>query len=110
MNPDCGCPADEADKLERGTLWALLAINATMFAAEAVAGWWGESTGLLADSLDMLADAAVYGVALYAVGRKDRQASAASARGVLQMALGLGVLMEVLRRFLYGSEPVSVLM
>ena len=107
---DNGCEADTAASLERGTLWTLLAINATMFATEAIVGWLGESTGLLADSLDMLADAGVYGIALYAVGRLDRQAVAAAISGVLQMLLGLGVLVEVIRRFVVGSEPVSALM
>ncbi len=108
---DCGCELEEAAELERKSLWALLAINGVMFIAEAVAGWWGESTGLLADSLDMLADASVYGIALYAVGRSARlQTNAATASGVLQIALGLGVLGEVVRRFLYGSDPVSMLM
>jgi cation diffusion facilitator family transporter len=109
--PDCGCELDEAAQLQRKTLWTLLGINAAMFVVEAIAGWWGESTGLLADSLDMLADASVYGIALYAVGRLPRhQVNAAVASGVLQILLGLGVLLEVLRHFLYGSEPVSVLM
>lgn len=108
---ECGCELDEAARLERRTLWKLLAINGVMFIAEAVAGWWGESTGLLADSLDMLADASVYGMALYAVGRSRRlQANAATASGALQIALSLGVLVEVVRRFLYGSDPVSMLM
>jgi cation diffusion facilitator family transporter len=107
---ECGCGTDEADHLERRTLWTLLAINAMMFVGEAVAGWLGESTGLLADSLDMLADAAVYGISLYAVGHSDRQASAAKISGVMQMALGLGVLLEVGRRYAFGSEPVGVLM
>jgi Co/Zn/Cd efflux system component len=108
---DCGGELQEAAELERQTLWILLAINAAMFVSEAIAGWWGESAGLLADSLDMLADASVYGIALYAVGRSQRlQANAATASGVLQIALGLGVLFEVGRRFLYGSDPVSPLM
>ena len=108
---DCGSELEEAAELERKTLWTLLAINGAMFLAEATAGWWGESTGLLADSLDMLADASVYGIALYAVGRSRRlQANAATAGGVLQIALGLGVLLEIVRRFLNGSEPVSALM
>jgi Co/Zn/Cd efflux system component len=82
-----------------------------MFVAEAFAGWRGESTGLLADSLDMLADASVYGTALYAVGRSRRlQAGAAAASGVIQILLGIGVLIQVILRFLYGSDPVSVLM
>jgi Co/Zn/Cd efflux system component len=82
-----------------------------MFATEAAIGWWAESAGLLADSLDMLADAFVYGIALYAVGRSVRhQANAATAAGVMQMALGLGVAFEVIRRFLFPSEPVSIAM
>lgn len=108
---DCSCELEDAAELERKTLWTLLAINGAMFLAEAITGWWAESTGLLADSLDMLADASVYGIALYAVGRSGRiQANAATAAGVLQIALGLGVLLEVVRRFLSGSEPISVLM
>jgi cation diffusion facilitator family transporter len=108
---ECGCEPGQAEKLERLTLWWLLAINGLMFAGEALAGWWGESAGLLADSLDMLADATVYGVALYAVGRSRRlQAHAANASGMMQIALGLGVLLEVVRRFVAGSEPVSMLM
>lgn len=107
----CSCELDEAAELERKTLGMLLAINAAMFIIEAIAGWWSESTGLLADSLDMLADASVYGIALYAVGRSRRlQANAATASGVLQIALGLGVLLEVVHRSLYGSEPVSLIM
>jgi cation diffusion facilitator family transporter len=108
---ECGCELEETARLERRTLWALLSINAVMFVAEAACGWLADSTALLADSLDMLADASVYGLALYAVGRSRRlQVSAAGASGVLQILLGLGVLAGVLRRFLYGSDPVSVLM
>ena len=106
----CGCSQGAAD-LERKTLWTLLLINGVMFLVEALAGWWGESTGLLADSLDMLADAIVYGVSLYAVGRSHRlQTRSAVASGWIQITLGLGVLCEVVRRFVFGSEPVSVLM
>lgn len=108
---ECGCELEEAAELERRTLWTLLAVNGMMFITEAVVGWWGESTGLLADSLDMLADASVYGIALYAVGRPPRfQTHAATASGVLQIALGVGVLAEVVRRFFYDSDPASMLM
>lgn len=108
---DCGCELEEADALERRTLWSLLAINASMFVVEAVAGWLWESTGLIADSLDMLADATVYGIGLYAVGRPlMAKARAAFASGVSQIALGIGVLGDVARRFLVGSDPISALM
>ena len=103
--------AIEADASESRVLKQLLAINAVMFLVEIVVGWWAQSTGLIADSLDMLADAAVYGVALYAVGHSIRmKVRAAHFAGWLQLILAFGALFEVGRRFLYGSEPVSTLM
>lgn len=96
---------------ESRVLRALLGINALMFVVELVLGVLAESTGLIADSLDMFADAAVYGLAFYAVGRsKGLQLKAAHLSGFLQIALALGVLLEVVRRFIFGSEPESLLM
>jgi len=89
----------------------LLAINATMFAVELGVGVMAESTGLIADSLDMLADAAVYGIALFAVGRSSTaKVHAALFSGGFQVLLALGVAFDVSRRALFGSEPVSELM
>jgi Co/Zn/Cd efflux system component len=106
----CNCGTEQADTLERKTLLALLYINAFMFVTELIAGWLAQSTGLIADSLDMLADAAVYGLSFYAVGKGLlRQAKAAQVSGYLQVILGLGVLFEVVRRLLFGSEPQSIL-
>lgn len=103
--PDPARPTP-ADSRERRTLWILMAINGVMFVAEMVAGWFAQSTGLMADALDMLADAAVYGTSLYAVGRAARlQVRAAHVSGWLQMALALGALAEVIRRFFLGSQP-----
>ncbi|WP_411961287.1 cation transporter (plasmid) [Pseudomonas mandelii] len=96
---------------EESTLKILLGINAAMFVIEMGAGLIAQSAGLVADSLDMFADAAVYGLALYAVGRSARlQVRAAHLAGFFQIVLALGVLVEVARRFLYGSEPESMLM
>ncbi len=99
-------PAGPGAKSEAGVLRVLLAINASMFVVELVAGWTAESTGLIADSLDMLADAVVYGLALYAVGRAARvKVRAAHLSGVFQGILAVGVFADVLRRFLTGSAP-----
>lgn len=99
----------EAQK-ESGILKWLLAINGIMFVIEITIGWWAQSTGLIADSLDMFADAAVYGVALYAVGRSTRlKLRSAHFSGWLQLMLAFGALSEVVRRFMFGSEPASVL-
>ena len=107
---DCGCGTEQADKLERKTLITLLSINGFMFVVEAVLGWYAQSTGLIADSLDMLADATVYGLSLYVVGKGIAlQAKSATVSGVLQIVLGVGVLFEVARRLAFGSEPQSVL-
>ncbi|MDX1342963.1 MAG: cation transporter, partial [Reinekea sp.] len=107
---DCGCGAEQAESLERKTLLVLLAINGFMFVTEFVLGWFAQSTGLIADSLDMLADATVYGLSLYAVGKGiTKQVNAARLSGYLQILLGVGVLFEVLRRVLFGSEPQSTL-
>lgn len=99
------------DASEAMTLRLLLAINAVMFLVELAWGLIAQSTGLVADSLDMFADAAVYGLALYAVGRAaSLKTRAAHLAGWLQMALAIGALSEVIRRSVFGSEPESGLM
>lgn len=106
----CGCEVEIKNQEESRVLIILLVINALMFLVEIVAGIVGQSTALTADSLDMLADASVYGVALYAVGRSALlKIRAATLSGVLQTLLGIGVLVDVLRRFMAGSEPISSL-
>ena len=103
--------AKQEAQTEAGILKWLLAINGIMFVIEITVGWWAQSTGLIADSLDMFADAAVYGVALYAVGHSVRvKLRAAHFSGWLQIILALGALGEVVRRLVFGSEPVSTLM
>jgi cation diffusion facilitator family transporter len=107
----CGCDVEIKDKTESRVLIILLAINGFMFFIEFSIGWWAQSTALIADALDMLADAMVYGVGLYAVGKAVRvKIHAATISGWLQIILGLLVLSDILRRFIYGSEPVSELM
>ncbi|MBA3024212.1 MAG: cation diffusion facilitator family transporter [Gammaproteobacteria bacterium] len=107
----CGCEMEARNEQERRTLRIVLGINAVMFMFEIVLGWLAQSTGLIADSLDMLADALVYAISLYAVGRADElKDRAARLSGMLQIGLAVLVLVDVLRRFLYGSEPVSLLM
>ena len=96
---------------ESSTLRWLLGINAVLFVVEMTAGLIAQSTGLIGESLDNFADAAVYGLALYAVGHSVKmQVRAAHFAGVLQLILAVGVLVEVVRRFVFGSEPESMVM
>lgn len=87
-------------------LWAMLAINGVMFVIELVAGWWSDSAGLIADAMDMFADAAVYGMALYAVGRSlQHKQRAARYSGWLQLLLALWALAETARRIVVAASP-----
>ncbi|MCP5093163.1 MAG: cation transporter [Gammaproteobacteria bacterium] len=108
---DCDCDVEVESNGQGRVLWILLSINAIMFIAEMTAGILAESTGLIADSLDMLADTTVYAIGLYAVGRAaSEKIRAASLSGLFQIMLAVGVAVEVGRRMLFGSEPEALFM
>lgn len=87
-------------------LWIVLAINAVMFFVEGWAGLLAHSTSLLADALDMLGDALVYGFSLFVLVRSARwQAGAALAKGAFMLAFGLGVLGEALYKVFHPVMP-----
>ncbi|MEX2234607.1 MAG: cation transporter [Cyclobacteriaceae bacterium] len=88
-------------------LWTVLAINFGCFVLEIVTGFTSRSMGLVADSLDMLAYAFVYGLALFVVGGTAiRKKSIATAAGYLQMVLAIVGFTEALRRFMgYDLAP-----
>ena len=92
------------ERAQRRLLWTVLLINFGFFVLEMVTGWLSHSLGLVADSLDMLADSVVYGLSLLAVGgsalRKRRTATAA---GYLQLLLALLGFAEVVRRYFFGE-------
>ncbi len=66
---DACCAVTRVAVQQRRVFRIVLWINATMFLVEAVAGILSNSTALLADSVDMLGDAIIYGFSLYVVGR-----------------------------------------
>jgi cation diffusion facilitator family transporter len=77
-----------------------------MFVVELAAGLRAGSVGLIADGLDMLTDTCSYGIALLAIGRSMRfKANAATLTGVFLLLLGVGVLVDVLRRAIWGEAP-----
>lgn len=89
---------------QRKLLWTVLGINFGFFLIEIVSGIVSNSMGLVADSLDMLADAFVYGISLLAVGAAiNRKKQVARVAGYFQLGLASLGLIEVLRRFL-GAE------
>jgi Co/Zn/Cd efflux system component len=96
---------------QRRVLQLVLAINAVMFVAEFGAGIIAGSTALMADAVDMLGDALVYGLSLFALSRSDRwKGGAALAKGMFILAFGIGILVEVAVKIRVGVPPSSTLM
>ncbi|MBX9630151.1 MAG: cation transporter [Burkholderiales bacterium] len=96
---------------ERRTLRWVLGINFTQVLVAGAVGILADSTGLLGAALDNLGDAAVYAVSLYAVGHTAiAKARAANLSGILLIVLAFGLLIEVLRRFFAGAEPIGLAM
>lgn len=95
-----------APTMARGALFILLALNGAMFVVEGVAGFAADSMGLVADGLDMGADAAVYLLALLAIGAPAaRKLRAARFAGRVQLGLAVLAMLEVGRRVVLGSAP-----
>ncbi len=96
---------------ERRVLTIALSLNAIMFVVGIIAGVLAKSTGLIADSLDMLADAGAYGIALIAIRRGGLfKARAATVSGVMLLMLGIGVLGEAIYRALLQTSPQTGIM
>jgi cation diffusion facilitator family transporter len=103
---NCGVGAGAGSAHERRILIVVLLINAAMFAAEFSAGLVAGSTALLADSLDMLADAIIYAIGLFALGRaRHWRARAALTSGLFQLVLGAGIAIEAIVKLIVGGLP-----
>jgi Co/Zn/Cd efflux system component len=77
----------------RRRLWAVIAINASMFAVETGAGVLAGSQALQADALDFFGDTLTYGLSLAVIGLSLRvRATAALLKGVTLALMGLWVL------------------
>lgn len=91
---------------QRKVLWTVFGVNFGFFVLEITAGSISGSLGLVADSLDMLADALVYGLSLIAVGGTlSRKKAIAKGSGYLQLTLAVLGFAEVVRRFVGIDAP-----
>lgn len=74
-------------------LWTVVAINAAMFGVEITAGALSGSMALQADALDFAADAATYGISLWAIGKALKtRATVALIKGVSLAIMAAAVL------------------
>ena len=106
------CCTDKDDVLRRlqerqtTTLTIVLVINVVMFVVELVSGWIAGSVALVADSLDMLGDALVYGFSIYVVGRSAMwKARAAVSKAVVMGVFGSFVLAQLVYKLIYPAVP-----
>lgn len=96
---------------QRRVLLIVLAINAIMFVAEFSAGLVARSSALQADAVDMLGDALVYILSLFAIGRGQRwEAGAALAKGGLILLLFIVIMVDVALKLAHGVPPSTDLM
>ncbi len=103
---DKACEIEALRNRQSSILKTALGINAVMFIVELTAGLIGGSVSLLADSLDMLGDALVYGFSIYVVARGARmKAMAALFKGGIMAAFGLFVLGQAIYKILFPHVP-----
>lgn len=86
----------------------VLVANAVMFVVELVSGLISGSVALLADSLDMLGDALVYGFSLYVVARGPVwKARAAAAKAGVMALFGAFVFGQLVYKIAYPQLPTA---
>lgn len=100
---------DSAEK--RRTLWVVLWLNVAIAVGFFATGFLGDSNALIANGLDNSSDAIVYGLSLLALTRSRKwKRGAARLSGVMLLVFAAGVVLDAIRRFIEGSEPVGLMM
>lgn len=96
------------ERRERRTLWIVLLLNAAIAAGFFATGIIGDSSALIANSVDNLSDTAVYALSLIALSHGHTwKTRAATASGVMLLLFAVGILFDVGRRYFQGSEPIG---
>jgi Co/Zn/Cd efflux system component len=102
---------DDAAASQPKILHIALALNLAMFVVGMGAGLVAHSSALIADSLDMLADAAAYTIALIAQRRGSKfKIATARTSGLVLTTLGCAVLIDAARRALFGGGADGIVM
>lgn len=92
-------------------LWLVIAINATMFAVEMVAGHLARSQALHADALDFFGDALTYSITLAVIGASMQiRSTAAIVKGISLLIMGFWVLGSTIHQvFVIGVPQAQVM-
>jgi len=99
---------DGATHAFRRALWLVIAINASMFVIEMMAGVAAGSQALKADALDFAGDTATYALSLFVLGMPIVwRARAAVLKGLSLLAMGVGVLSITAWQVLVLATPAA---
>ncbi|WP_286691378.1 MULTISPECIES: cation transporter [unclassified Brevundimonas] len=97
-----------ADDQQRRTLLIVLILNALLFLGLGIGGIMADSSALLANAVDNASDSIVYLISFVAIGRAASwKRGAARLSGILLLVFAAGVLIDVGRRWWFGTEPVG---
>jgi Co/Zn/Cd efflux system component len=109
----CGCEVrfQGLTRDYKARLWAVIALNASMFAVEMGGGVMAGSQALQADALDFLGDTLTYGISLAVIGLSLRvRATAALVKAATLALMGLWVLGSTLwHAFVLGTPRAEVM-
>lgn len=103
-------PQQIQDRQRLAAVRVALLLNISMAGVGLALGIYGRSLSILADALDMVADGSGYGLAWLAQDRPRLRRIAARWIGVALALLGLGILIEAIRRWFLGGEPQGPVM
>ena len=99
---------DPNDRRQRRALIIVLVLNLALTVGFSVGGVIGDSSALLANALDSAADSLVFAISLLALGHGPRwKTGAARFSGITLLVFAAVILLDAVRRFLGGSEPLG---
>ena len=92
----------------RRVLWIVLVLNVALTIGFAVGGWIADSSALLANALDGASDSFVFLLGLVAFDRSGGwKRGTARIAGLTLLIFAAGILLDAIRRYFGGSEPLG---
>jgi Co/Zn/Cd efflux system component len=111
MSSCCDNNAEMLREKQKGTLQAVLWINAIMFVVIFAAAHYAKSTAMFADSLDNLGDALTYGLSLMVVaGSASAKAKVALFKGSLILLAAIFVAGQIVYKLMHPGVPIFEMM
>lgn len=103
---DDNCEIEKLRERQRGTLKAVLVVNAIMFFVIAGSAFYGKSAALFSNSLDNLGDALTYGLSLYVVAKSNTaKAKVALFKGGLIFIGACAVWVQIIQKLITPELP-----